>query len=227
MFNKPRRSFRKSPGGSADIRAYKRYRKDGMELNHKIMGATLDKGAISHAAGALGMAGQNRMLILDSESELSVLMDYALYECRSQGKNAVERYQEQVGGKSRIEQELLTAMVASSTSLFKAVSVSKEMCTIRLNDLVNEGHTITLIDINFSQSVKPGWLLFVRPVTFENFSMTSGIAFLFPGDLEDELLAQWRRIQSRRGRSAQPVSARRYATFFKLSKRTGIEVRYE
>ena len=48
---------------------------------------------------------------------------------------------------------------------------------------------------------------------------------------EDELLKRWRGPQShssrRRRRRAQPTSAMRYATFFKLSKRKGIEVMYE
>lgn len=216
------------PGGSSDIRTYRRYRQDGMALNHKIIDVSLDESAITHASRALGMMGRNRTLILDDESEFSVLMDYAVYEYRSQGKNAVERYREEIGGENPVECKLLDAMVVSSISLFKVLSVSKRTHTVHLHDLVNEERTVTLIDIHFSQSVKPDWLLFIRPVTFENWSMTSGMALLFPGDMEDELIERWHRPQRRRkGRARGSDQARRYEAIFKLSRRRGVRVRYE
>jgi len=232
VFDKLWKSARRiSPGGLPSTSVYRRYRVDGKALNHKIMEATLDRAAIQHAARALGMMGRDNMVIFDSEDETSVLMDFALYEYKARGKNAVERYQEEIGGETEIERELLAAMVASSTSLFRVESVSRKTYSLSLGDLVNEDRTITLMDINFSQHVKPNYLLFLRPITLENFSMTSGIAFIFPRHLESELLKRWRGPQSRgsrhRRRRAQPTFAKRYAIFFKLSKRQGIEVVYE
>ena len=228
MLNKLQRRLRRMLPGSPDIRAYRRYRQYGMALNHKIMDATLDEAALTYASRALGMMGRDRTLILDHESDFSVLMDYALYEYRSQGKNAVERYREEIGGANQIERELLDTMVVSSTSLFKILSVSKKTYTIHLSDLVNEERTVTLMDINFSQGAKLDWLLFIRPVTFENWSMTSGMTLLFPGDMEDELLKQWHRPQRRRkGRTRRNDQARRYETIFRLSRRRGVRVRYE
>jgi hypothetical protein len=215
-------------GWSPNIRAYRRYRRDGMALNHKIMDAILDEAALTYVSRALGMMGRDRTLVLDDESDFSVLMDYALYEYRPQGKNAVERYREEIGGSTQIEQELLDTMVVSSPSLFKILSVSKETYIIHLGDLVNEERTVALLDINFSQGVKPDWLLFIRPVTFENWSMTSGMALLFRGDMEDELLKQWHRPQRRRkGRTRRNDQASRYEAIFKLSRRRGVRVRYE
>lgn len=232
MFDKLWKSARRTlPGGLPGPSVYRRYRVDGRALNHKIMGATLDKAAIQYAARALGMMGRGNVMVFDSEDETSVLMDCALYEYKARGKNAIERYQEEIGGETEIERDLLAAMVASSTSLFRVESASRKTYSLRLGDLVNEGCTITLMDINFSQHVKPDYLLFLRPITLEGFSMTSGIAFIFPGRMEDELLKRWRGSQSRgsrrRRRRAQPTSATRYATFFNLSKRKGIEVAYE
>ncbi len=209
---------------------YRRYRADGRTLAHKIV-ETLNKAAIQHAGRALGMMGRDNVIFFDSEDETSVMMDFALYEYKAGGKNAVQRYQEEVGGETKIERELLAAMTASSTSLFRVESISKKTYSLSLGDLVNEGRTITLMDINFSQGAKLGYLFFFRPITLENFSMTSGIAFLFPGHQEGELLKRWKRPQSRgsrrRRRRVQSASAMRYATFFKLSKRQGIEVVYK
>lgn len=232
MFNKLWKSATSaSLGGLPGPNVYRRYRVDGRALNHKIIEATLSKSAIQFAAKTLGMMGRNDTVFFDNEDETSVLMDCALYEYKSRGKNAVQRYQEEIGGETNIERELLAAMVASSTSLFRIESVSKKTYSLRLVDLVNEGHTITLMDLNFSQNVKPNYLLFIRPVTLENFSMTSGIAFIFPRHMESELLKRWQGPQSRgsrrRRRAQQPTSTTRYATFFKLSKRKGIEVMYQ
>lgn len=226
MFKKLWKPGRTSSDGPS-IKVYQRYRSSGVELNHKIIDAILGEAALRYSSKALGLKGPDRQLILDSEDDLSVLMDYALYEYRVKGKNAVERYQEEIGGETQIERELLVAMVASSTSLFEVESVSLKTCVIHLNDLVNEGRTINLLDIHFSQRVTPDWLLYIRPITLEDFSMTSGIGFIFPRYLKDDLLKRWHRPQPRRKRPVRPVSAKRYAAFFKLSKRMGIEVRYE
>lgn len=213
-----------SPSEHVDISTYRRYRRDGTTLNHKIIETMLDKTALQYGGRALGMGSGDSMLVFDSEGETSVLMDYALYEYRHKGKNAVERYWEKVGGETQVERELLAAMAASSTSLFRVEAISRQAYTIYFSDSV-EGRTINLMDVNFSQHVSPGWLLFIRPITLESFSMTSGIAFVFQSGMEEYLLRYWRR-PSRRA-IGHTDSAKRYATFFKLSKRVGSEVRYE
>jgi hypothetical protein len=220
---------RTSPDGLPSPSVYRRYRAEGQVLNHKILEAIPDRVAFQFTARALGMMGRGNTIIFDNEDETSVLMDCMLYEYKTQGKNAVERYQEEIGGETKIERELLAAMVASSTSLFRVGSISRETYSLTLCDLVNEGRTITLMDINFSQTVKSNYLLFIRPIILENFGMTSGIAFTFPSSMESELVKRWTRPQSRgsrRQQRAQSISLKRYATFFKLSKRKGIEVMY-
>jgi hypothetical protein len=225
MTDKPWTLDHISPSGYVDIRTYRRYRKDGMTLNHKIMETTLDRAAIQYAGRALGMRSGDDVLVFDSEDDTSVMMDYALYEYLRKGKNAIERYREEVGGETQVERELLAAMEVSSTSLFRVEAVSRQTHTIYFSDLVAEDRTIHLVDINFSQHVLPGWLSFFRPITFESFSMTSGVAFVFQPGMEEELLRHWRRPARRV--IGHTDSAKRYVTFFKLSKRVGREVRYE
>ncbi len=55
--------------------------------------------------------------------------------------------------------------------------------------------------------------------------MTSSFAFSFPESLEADLLRRWRSLG--RDYRGTALSAKRYATFFKLSRRQGIETRYE
>jgi hypothetical protein len=219
------------PGGQLPVNVYRRYRVDGRELNHKIIDATLDRAAIMQAARALGMKGPGNAVYFDTEDETSILMDCALYECKTQGKNAVERYQETIGGQTEIERELLAAMVASSTSLFRIESVSRRTASLRLIDLVNEDRVLTLMDLNLSKTSRANYLVFFRRLVLDGFCMTSGVGFVFPDHLESKLLAQWRESgasgSGSKRRPRRSTSLMRYATFFKLSKQVGIELRFE
>jgi hypothetical protein len=49
--------------------------------------------------------------------------------------------------------------------------------------------------------------------------MTSGIAFVFPSEMEQELETDWKRLEIK-------GNAERYARFFRKSKRSGIETMY-
>lgn len=233
MFDELQKSAQSTSRSSVpDASVYRRYRVAGRTLNHKIIEAMLGKKALHQAGKALGILGRDDFLVFDNEGEMSVLMDYALYEYKVKDKNAVERYEEEIGGETEIERDLLRAMLGASTSLFRVESISRETY-LGLVDLIDENRTITLMDINFSQHVKPDYLLFIRPITFEDFSMTSGFSFLFPDRLEEELIEQWRGAQRSRSRrlqerrSTQSLSARRYVRLFKLSLHQGLEVRYE
>lgn len=212
------------------VSVYRRYRVAGKKLHHKIMDEMVDKKALQHSGKALGMLGRGDTMIFDSEGDMSVLMDYVIYEYKEQGKNAVERYREEVGGETETERELLAAMEVSSTSLFRIEYKSRETYSLGLVDLIDEDRTITLMDINFSQHMSSDYLLFIRQIALEAFSMTSGIAFLFPDNLEAELVKRWQ-VHSRGrpwpGIGKQSLSTSRYVTFFKLSKRKGVEVGYE
>ena len=63
--------------GSPAVKQYRRYRNAGRALNQKIIEVLVDSSVIEKSARALGL-GKNRRLILDTEDDLSVLMDFAL-----------------------------------------------------------------------------------------------------------------------------------------------------
>ncbi len=154
-----------------------------------------------------------------------MLADYVVYEYRRDGQNTVARYQAAIGGATPIERELLAAMAPATTSLFCIEGISRPARLIYLRDLIQEGRSLELTDIAFSQSLSSGYVLFLRPIILSAFTMTSGFAFTFPEHLEADLLRRWRSLG--RDHRGTGLSAKRYATFFKLSKRQGIETRYE
>jgi hypothetical protein len=201
------------------VKEYQRYRKTGRNLNHKIIDAYLNETILEKAATMLRL-GQKRRLILDSEDDLSVLMDFALYEIpHGDGKNSVEHYAEEKGGVNAIERELLAAMVKAQTGLFKVKRVLRDKRQIVLENLINPESGVILTDINFSQTLIEGLVVFFRPIRMAKFTMTSGIAFVFPAGLEQELARRWKSLEVK-------GSAERYAWFFRESKQSGLETVY-
>lgn len=225
MFNKlrPQRSAAPPPG-AVDLNTYRHYRLAGKDLNQKIVDSQVSDAALTYGAETLSL-GRKRRLVLDTEDDLNVLMDYLLYEYWVNGQSLVERYWETSGAQTPVEQELLAAMSGATTTLFRIEATEPTAGVLYLTDLLNEGQPLTLMDINFSQTAQPGMLLFIRPIRLPSFSMTSGFAFVFPRQ-EEERLLKLARHPHRQG-AAPPASARRYETLFKQSRRRGLPVIYE
>ena len=203
--------------GSSLLNEYRRYRNVATALNHRIMNVALDKATLDRAGKWLGITKRG-VLVFDSDDETSVLMDYALYEVRKHGKSVVQRYQEEGGEQDQIEQELLAAMVAAKAGLFRVESTSRQMSNVTLSDAI-DGSSVTLTDIGFSQTLTAGPMVFFRPVQLSLFTMTSGIAFVFPGEMEHELRDLYRKWHDL-------DSSERYARFFKLNRNRGLTTEY-
>lgn len=211
--------------GNPALAAYSQYRPVGTALNQKLIEYGVDHAALAASARALGMKGAGRQLILESEGEMPVLMDYAIYEYRREGQNIVTRYQAAVGGADPIERELLAAMLTATTALFRVEGVSRAARLIHLRDLTQANRSLDLTDVAFSRTLTADYVLFLRPVVLSTLAMTSGFSLVFPARIEADLLRRWRSPASdARGAT---LSAKRYASFFKLSRRQGIETRYE
>jgi len=199
----------------ARLDEYRRYRMASMALHEKIMKAFVDSDRIGLAARALNLGGKNRQLVFDTEEDINMLMDYALYELRQDGKSLVELYQAQKGESDPIEGELLSAMVKARLGLFRVDSVLRSSRQVRLSSLLESERGFKLTDINLSETVFEGIILCIRPLELPKFTIGSGITFSYPATMATELVERWQR---------EPTSARRYATMFKLSKRKGYTV---
>lgn len=207
------------------IKKYKKYRRVGQDLNNRVREVSLKEEAFEEATALLGIR-QGRTIILDNEDDIAAVMDFALNDCRWQGKNAVERYQEEVGGKTASERELLSGMLAAYTSLFRIESVRTAARTLTLTDLLAaESDPVIIIDINLSETAVPGLLLFFRLVPLADFNMSAGAAFVFPANQERYLLRQHKAIM--RKVKSEDTAVQRYVAFFKLNQRAGLEIGYE
>lgn len=138
-------------------------------------------------------------------------------------KSIAATYREKVGGESEAEKDILAALLSSYTSLFKITSINKS--TLLLEDILNKKGDIPLMDIALSKTAAPGMLLFTRLIPFEDFNMTSGAGFVFPAGLEEYLLRRYKKL-SKKVESGNE-SVKRFVAFYKLSKSSGLEVKYE
>ncbi len=140
------------------------------------------------------------------------------------GKNAIQTYREKYGG-NELELDILDALLSSYTSLFKVTSISRAENMLFLSDIINRRERIGLIDIALSETATLGMLLFIRLVSFSDFNMTSGVSFVFPGDLEGYLVRKYRKLSKKVESDSESV--RMFVSFFMLSKTDGLEVKYE
>lgn len=206
------------------VEKYKKYRKIGMKLNHKMMDKCLDRDVLKKSAKLLDMV-KGGTFVFDSEDETSVLMDFALNDYRFVNENIVEKYRKKFGWKNEIEKEILDAKSASYTSLFKINSVSKTENILVLSNLLNKTDDIKLTDIAFSSNIGlEGCLLFTRLVQFKDFNMTSGVSFVFPPHIEKSIIEKYK-MKSNNVKSSNEA-IKRFVSFYKLHKRNGIETRY-
>jgi hypothetical protein len=203
---------------------YERYRQVGQQLNSEILAAYSDRELILRSAADLGIDFDGMNLEYESESEMSVHFEYAIYEYRRDGKTAAERYFEAERWDTDMERAVLEATLDADTSLFEIETVSESEARLTVADLLNDGREQQLLDVNLSQTATPGTVLFCRPVTYEEFIVTSGVSLPFPGDETERLLSEYdQRVDPTDSRAA---SRHRFVTFHDLYREYGIHIDY-
>jgi hypothetical protein len=158
---------------------YKHLRQVGLRLNHRLVD-TLLKSVLDEGGKRLGILKRNT-LVLDSEDELAVLMDYCIYDVRPKGVNAVERFlAESPPGPETDEMVLLQAMRHARYCVFAVEEVERGV-GVRVRDLLRD-EPLFLVDVGFGSTARPGLILAGRVMAPEGISMTTG-AVLPVGEL--------------------------------------------
>jgi hypothetical protein len=208
------------------VKKYKKYRQVSQKLHNQIREIGLKDESFKEATVLLGIR-KGKKIVLDHEDEVASVMDFTFYDCRWQGDNAVARYQAEVGGATAVEQELLAAMEAAATSLFRIDSVRKADRMLFLTDLLaaEPGDPIPLIDVGFSETAMPGMLIFTRLVRLADFNMSAGASFVFPDEKEAYLLRQ-HQVLMRKVKS-EDTAVQRFVAFFKLNQKVGLGLGYK
>jgi len=166
------------PGGEPPdytplVRRYKRLRKVGRELNNRIF-ETLSREAIEQTARRLGM-WRDGTLVLETQDEMSVLMDHAIHGYFEDGRNAVDRYVEAHPPQPASDE---AAVLWAARQAFFAIPKVEEVVPgvgVWARDLLRDERFL-LVDMGLSQSAVEGGVLATRLLPFERFVMTSGAA---------------------------------------------------
>jgi hypothetical protein len=153
------------------LAAYRRLRQVRFHLNNTLV-KSLDKGALEECGRRLGLLRRGT-LVFDSEQELAVLMDYAIFDFRKGGRNAVQRYLAASSlAPGSDERTLLEAMTEARYGLFQVVEVRRGL-GVAVRDILR-GDTGFLVDIGFGDSTREGFVLATRVIPQPGFFITSG-----------------------------------------------------
>lgn len=168
----------------------------------------------------LGLYHHGKM-IFESESEISVMMDFAIAEKLYYGKSLVDREIESNQNLNPDRRAILEAFRSGYTSLFEVIGANPPEHTVQLYDLLKDDDK-EILDINLSRSITPSRLIFFRILSFDDFAMSSGAGFVYNSKLKDLLLRRYR--AGIRTRFVLDKSITRFLIFHKLNREFGEEL---
>jgi hypothetical protein len=152
---------------------YRRLRQVGLERNNRLV-KTLARSARDEGGQKLGILKRNA-LVLDTEDEIAVLMEYCLHDVRRHGLDAIERFlNESPPATDTDEWVLLNALRGAQYSLF-VVESAESGVGIHVRDLLRD-ETRFLIDIGLGSTAAVGMVLAARVMTPDGMGMTTGAA---------------------------------------------------
>jgi hypothetical protein len=152
------------------VPTYLRLRKMSMALNNRLV-ESLSKDALEEGGRKLGILHKGT-LVLDSEDELAVLMDYCIYNVYRGGRNAVERMLADAPPSNPKELALLEAQTAAYYSVFQVVGTERGT-GIMMEDTLR-GDTQFMVDVSFGNTARAGNLLAGRVIPLDGFLVSAG-----------------------------------------------------
>lgn len=203
------------------IERYRTYRKEGQELNSKLLDVLADD-ELMESARFLGMTVERQgeeILYHEGELDMAVQSDFALNEYRTDDTTAVERYYTDQRWETPVERDILEALRQSYKSLFEIVTVNPDDRTLVVKDLLSDDALSELTDLRLSETAEPGALLFYRPVQIDDFTMTSGFMLPFSNKHRNHLFTVNRKVLNEA--TSRPNSVIRFYTFYRLYQKYG------
>jgi len=175
------------------VKRYLRLRRIGRQWNNKLC-RRVSKEAIDQSSRRLHIM-QDDVLVFETEDETAILMDYALYDYRGNGRTLVERFvAESLPSCSDPDQrDLLKGMSAARYSLYQIREVVGGL-GVGVADLLRHGNPPFIVDMGLGQTAEPGYVLAGRVLPFDTFAMTTGAGLPVDADTLQTLVT---RIKSR------------------------------
>jgi len=152
---------------------YKRIREVRFRLNNLLVG-TISKKTLEDCGRKLGFFRRGR-LVFGSEDEMSLLMDYCLYQPEPDGRNLVAKYLEKSPPPADSDEMVaLRAMTEAYYSLFQITEVERGF-GVTVQDLLRD-ETGFIVDIGFGNTAPRHLILASRIIPIEGFLTTGGAA---------------------------------------------------
>jgi hypothetical protein len=172
------------------VEEYRTLREILIELQQHAL-ETVSREAILEAGTRFGVLRDDQ-LIVAAEHELTVLMDFAIYDVLHQGQTAVERYQERRGAKLADDRRAVLAAMVDNRYTILEVARTEPETGVECRDLLG-GLAVFLFDRGFSLTAQPGMLMATRLVAPTGITMTTGAPMIFPTLTGEELatLRHW------------------------------------
>lgn len=168
------------------LERYRRLREIAIKLNTEMIGR-VPRPAMFDCAKRLGLLQGRNLLVAESEDELSLVFDLAIYTARLGRSRVVDRFRRTAPFEPGSDEALvLDAMVRGRMSLFM-VKQRHEVAGLVLEDLLLR-EEVWLVDEGLEWSAPEGLGLAARVIKPETFLMTSGVTFPVSREDVEEVL---------------------------------------
>jgi hypothetical protein len=167
------------------ISRYQELRVVGRELNGQLT-HSLSKRIMMEGGRRLGIAKGNTF-VFDTEDETSILVDYCLHDLRHDGQNAVDRYLGLRSHELTSEQASYLHSLANACYSIFVITDNESGVGVNVRDLIFK-RDYFIVDIGFSNTAHPDFILASRIFTHEGITMTTGAALPVPPSFIPDLI---------------------------------------
>jgi hypothetical protein len=131
------------------------------------------------------------MLVIESEEEMGVLMDFCIHDTRLNGRTVVQHFLDE--NPYRPGSQEATILEALESAVYSMFVVESRIPGIGANFRnTASGESVRIVDVGLGQCAEPGLLLATRIITVGDITMTTGaslpVAFLPEDDHSHQLI---------------------------------------
>ncbi|SFG79554.1 hypothetical protein [Sporolactobacillus nakayamae] len=199
------------------LEEYRKYRKELVSLHSKIL--KLSSINFKQSVTLLDIL-EGKDIVLESGIEKDAILDFNVYRKIKNEQNAASLYREQENETNEKEAILLSAMEKADGLLYEIVKINKEKNSILLKEAENDTEAVEVIDVGLSETLNKNTLIFARLIHLSQFSLTSGMEFLFLKEHKHYLKQRSRKLMKKI--NSGNISDDRFIAYFKLNRTDGL-----
>jgi hypothetical protein len=144
-------------------------------------------------ARKLRMLGANDTLMVDDDSELSILMEALVYETCVDQRKVIAAFSAQYPCDDDIDRQLAVATREAQLGLYQIEAIRKEEAQIALKALVAEATDSSLTNVALAASGCPGQVLAMRLLRLPDITIATGVFFPFEAGRAQRVVREWRK----------------------------------